>query len=75
MRPALDTVEGVQDDRGDAYLYRTRLDEQGQAVVEQLSQTEEVVSRARRIRYNRHFFPESTAVLRARPFADLDTLE
>jgi hypothetical protein len=67
-----DTVEGIQDDRGNTYLYRTLLDEQGQAVVERVIQTEEVVSRARRIRYTRHFFPESTAVLRARLFADLD---
>jgi hypothetical protein len=36
---------------------------------------EEVVSRARRICYTRHFFPESTAILRARLFADLDTEE
>ena len=31
----------------------------------------EVLSRARRIRYTQHFFPASTAVLRARLFADL----
>ena len=33
------------------------------------------MSRARRIRYTRHFFPESTAVLRARLFVDLDAEE
>ena len=49
-----DTVEGIQDDRGNTYLYRTLLDEQGQAVVERVIQTEEVVGRARRIRYTRH---------------------
>lgn len=75
VKPIFDTVEGVQDDHGNAYLYRTLLDEQGQAVVERVIQTEEVVSRARRIRYTRHFFPESTAVLRARLFADPDAEE
>ena len=75
MRPAFDTREGVQDDRGNAYLYRTHLDEQGQAVVERVTEMEEVVSRARRIRYTGHFFPESMAVLRARLFADLDAEE
>ncbi len=58
MRPVFDAVEGIQDDRGNTYLYRTLLDEQGQAVVERVIQTEEVVSGARRIRYTRHFFPE-----------------
>jgi hypothetical protein len=66
-----DEVEGIQDERGSPYLYRARLDEQGQVVVEQSSQVEVVVSRARRIRYTRHFFPESTAALRARLFAEL----
>lgn len=75
VKPIFDPVEGVQDDRGNAYLYGTLLDEQGQAVVERVTQTEEVVSCARRIRYTRHFFPESTAVLRARLFADLDAEE
>jgi hypothetical protein len=75
VKPTFDAVEGVQDDRGDTYLYRTRLDEQGQAVVERVVQTEEAVSRARRIRYTRHFFPDSTAALRARLFADLDSEE
>src|SRR5258706_384952 len=73
--PVFDAVEGVQNDRGNPYLYRTLLDEHGQAMVERVTETEEVVSRARRIRYTRHFFPESTAVLRARLFADLDAEE
>jgi hypothetical protein len=75
VTPIFDAVEGIQDDRGHTYLYRTRLDEQGQAVVERVTEREEVVSRARRIGYSRHFFPGSTAVLRAWLFADLDTEE
>ena len=55
MRPVFDTIEGIQDDRGNAYLYRTHLDEQGQTAVERVTEMEEVVSRARRIRYTRHF--------------------
>jgi len=35
-------------------------------------QTVEVESRARRIRYSRHFFPESTADLRLRLFSHLE---
>ena len=31
----------------------------------------EAISHARRIRYTQHFFPESTAALRAKVFADL----
>lgn len=75
VNPVFDVVEGMQDRQGNPYLYGTLLDEQGQAVVERVIQTEEVVSRARRIRYTRHFFPKSTAVLRARLFAGLDAEE
>jgi hypothetical protein len=72
VKPVFKVVEEVQDDRGTPYLYGAHLDAQGQAVVEPITYVEAVVSRARRIRYTRHFFPESTAVLRARLFADLD---
>ena len=44
-------------------------------MVERVIQTEDVVSRARRIRSTRHFFPASTGVLRAWLFADLDAEE
>jgi hypothetical protein len=40
-------------------------------MADRLTQTVDVISRARRIRYTRNFFPESTAQLRARLFADL----
>jgi len=59
VRPVFDTGEGVHDDRVNSYLYGTFLDEQGQAVVERVTEMEEVMSRARRIRYTGHFFPES----------------
>src|SRR6266702_2327525 len=48
-----------------------RKDEQGHVKRETTTRLIEVVSRARRIRYTRQFFPESTAALRARIFADL----
>jgi len=37
--------------------------------------TEEVTSQARRIRYSRNFFPESTKELRARLFAGMNGIE
>jgi len=48
-----------------------RMDDQGQLTRESTTRLIEVMSRARRIRYTQHFFPASTAVLRARIFADL----
>jgi len=48
-----------------------RLDEQGQLKQEVTTRMVEAMSHARRIRYTRHFFPESTAALRAKVFADL----
>lgn len=47
------------------------IDEQGQIVEARTMQTVEVLSRARRIRYTRKFFPASTAELRLRLFTDL----
>ena len=47
------------------------LDENGQLREERRVQVVEVVSKARRIRYSRRFFPESVTELRARLFADL----
>jgi hypothetical protein len=54
------------------YLYRVRQDEPGQVAEEQQVMEGEEVSRARRIRFSRHFFPEPVAELRARLFADLE---
>ena len=48
------------------------LDEEGRFVRERYTTLVEVVSKARRIRYSRHFFPERVAVLRARLFAELE---
>jgi len=48
-----------------------RLDEQGHAVQECSLETVQVMSKARRIRYTRHFFPASTAELRLRLFSGL----
>ncbi len=52
--------------------YSLQHDEQGQPLMETETTTIEDVSRARRIRYSRNFFPESVADLRARLFADLE---
>jgi hypothetical protein len=54
------------------YLYQVRQDGRGQVVEEEHVMEDEKVSRARRIRYSRHFFPEPVAELRARLFADLE---
>ena len=48
-----------------------RLDDQGNLVQECAMQTVQVMSKARRIRYTRHFFPASTADLRLRLFSGL----
>ena len=48
------------------------LDEQGHLKQERVMHTVEMESRARRIRYSRHFFPESTADLRLRLFSHLE---
>src|SRR5438876_3730367 len=48
-----------------------RVDEQGHLVHECSLQTVQVLSKARRIRYTRHFFPASTADLRQRLFSGL----
>jgi hypothetical protein len=48
------------------------LDEQGNLKQERVMHTVEMESRARRIRYSRHFFPESTADLRLRLFSHLE---
>src|SRR5712691_2242708 len=48
-----------------------RMDDEGQLRREPTTRLIEVMSRARRIRYTQHFFPASTAALRARIFADL----
>jgi hypothetical protein len=48
-----------------------RLDEQGNLVQECTMQTVQVMCKARRIRYTRHFFPASTADLRLRLFSGL----
>src|SRR6266699_551985 len=47
------------------------IDEQGRLVEARSMQTVEVLSRARRIRYTRGFFPASTADLRLRLFTDV----
>src|SRR6266581_6238897 len=48
------------------------LDDQGKIVEERHTYTVELVSRARRIRYSRHFFPEKVSELRARLFAEIE---
>jgi hypothetical protein len=48
------------------------LSEEGKIVEERQTYTVELVSKARRIRYSRHFFPEKVSELRARLFAELE---
>ena len=48
------------------------IDEAGKLVEQRRTYTAQLVSQARRIRYSRHFFPESVAVLRARLFEEVE---
>ena len=48
------------------------IDDEGKVVEERHTYTVELVSKARRIRYSRHFFPEKVADLRARLFAEIE---
>ncbi len=48
------------------------LDREGHIVEERYTYTIELVSKSRRIRYSRHFFPEKVTDLRARLFAELE---
>jgi hypothetical protein len=48
------------------------LDDEGNVVKERHTYTVELTSKARRIRYSRHFFPESVTELRARLFAQVE---
>jgi hypothetical protein len=47
-------------------------DAEGKVVEERHTYTVDLVSKARRIRYSRHFFPESVSELRARLFAEVE---
>ena len=60
---------GMREELREMLVYR--LDEQGQVLQECSLQTVQVMSKARRIRYTRHFFPASTADLRLRLFSQL----
>src|SRR5258708_6939810 len=48
------------------------VDDEGHLVEERRTYTAELVSKARRIRYSRHLFPEKIADLRARLFAEIE---
>lgn len=48
------------------------LDDEGKIVEERHTYTIDLVSKARRIRYSRHFFPESVTELRARLFTEVE---
>jgi hypothetical protein len=62
--------KGVCQEERDAVV--VGLDEEGNIVEERQTYTVELVSKARRIRYSRHFFPEKVSELRARLFAELE---
>ena len=71
-RPVLDAVADVYDTRGGSYLYTVHQDAQEQVLEEQTIEEVEQVSKARRIRYSRNFFPATTADLRRRLFSGMD---
>jgi hypothetical protein len=60
---------GIREELREMLVYRQ--DEQGKVIEECSVQTVQVMSKARRIRYTRHFFPASTAELRLRLFSQL----
>lgn len=60
---------GMREELREMIVYHT--DEQGKLVQECSMETVQVMSKARRIRYTRHFFPASTADLRLRLFSGL----
>ncbi len=62
--------KGVREERRE--MIELGLDENGHVIERRRIKVVETVSKARRIRYSRHFFPESVAVLRERVFAGLD---
>ena len=66
----------TQEEKGVRYEEREMkvigLNDEGHIVEESQTYTAEIVSKARRIRYSRHFFPEQVATLRARLFAELE---
>lgn len=62
--------KGVRSEEREQVLLN--VDETGKLVEQRRTYTAELVSRARRIRYSRHFFPESVAVLRARLFEEVE---
>src|SRR5712692_481932 len=70
-----DVVEGAVDGRGVPYLYEVRRDIQGQVVELQEERVVERLCKAHRIRYSKHFFPESTADLRRRIFGEKEEQE
>ena len=60
---------GMREEVREMVVYR--LDERGKLIAECTTQTVQVLSKAHRIRYTRHFFPASTADLRLRLFSEL----
>ncbi len=60
---------GMREELREMVVYR--LDEQGNMMQECSTQTVQVMSKARRIRYTRRFFPASTVDLRLRLFSQL----
>src|SRR5258708_3918183 len=62
-------VQQVREDR--PYLFVSRQDAQGNALRESEEDLVEQASKARRIRYSRHFFPMTTRELRRRLFSGL----
>src|SRR5438874_1571985 len=60
---------GMREEVREMVVYR--LNEQGKVVAECSEQTVQIMSKAHRIRYTRHFFPASTADLRLRLFSEL----
>jgi hypothetical protein len=70
------TKELADDRRGTREVQREvvtlRVGDAGEIVEDRVMQTDELPCKARRIRYTRHFFPESTATLRMKLFSEIE---
>ncbi len=69
-RVALEPVEGHVNEQGNSYLFEARRDSEGQLVMEEERCIVQRLCKAHRVRYSKHFFPASTAVLRQQLFGE-----
>ena len=67
---ARDPVEGHVNEQGHPYLFETRHNVEGELVMEEERCIVQRLCKAHRVRYSKHFFPASTAVLRRQLFGE-----